>query len=261
MPDHELEATLEEIGERLAYPRPTRMGDAVRARLREPRRPWWDALRTRRYTFVPAFVTIVLMAAIVVLASPDARAAANEFLRLRGIEIFPVASVAPRPTTSATLLFPGERVSLDEARRRVSFPVKAPSDARLGAPDEVRLDLAGTNERLTLIYQRRVSIPVSAEAGVSAVVVEFRGAVDAALFGKAAGPGTRIDSVLVNGAPGYWLEGQPHLFFWRDPSGNIWNETLRLAGNTLIWEQDGVTYRLEAEVSRDEALRIAASFR
>ena len=44
-------------------------------------------------------------------------------------------------------------------------------------------------------------------------------------------------------------------------AGNPQAETLRLAGNTLLWEQDGVTFRLEAQVSRDDALRIAASFR
>ena len=38
-------------------------------------------------------------------------------------------------------------------------------------------------------------------------------------------------------------------------------ETLRLAENTLLWERGGVTYRLEAQVTRDEAIRIASSFR
>ena len=58
-----------------------------------------------------------------------------------------------------------------------------------------------------------------------------------------------------------WLEGTPHQFFYRDSAGNPSPETLRLAGNTLLWEQDGVTFRLEAQVARDEALRIASSFR
>lgn len=257
--DIQLEATLVEIGERLDYPRPTRMADAVRARLREPRR------RARwllgRVGLAPAAVTAALLLIVIALALPGVRAAATEFLRLRGIDIFPSASIAPRPSASPTITFPGERVSLDEARRRVHFAIKTPVDARLGEPDEVRVDVAGTNERVTLVYARRVSIPVSPEAGVSAVVVEFQGHVDATLFGKAVGTGTRLDSVNVDGAPGYWLEGQPHLFFWRDNAGGIQQETLRLAGNTLIWERDGVTYRLEAQVGRDDALRIAASFR
>ena len=59
----------------------------------------------------------------------------------------------------------------------------------------------------------------------------------------------------------YYLSGQPHQFFFFDPAGNLQPETLRLAGNTLLWDQDGYTYRLEAQVSRDEAVRIASSFR
>ena len=55
MSEQELDATLAEVGERLAYPRPTRLADGVRARLREPRPGrWWDALRSPRYAFTPA---------------------------------------------------------------------------------------------------------------------------------------------------------------------------------------------------------------
>jgi hypothetical protein len=59
----------------------------------------------------------------------------------------------------------------------------------------------------------------------------------------------------------YYLAGQPHQFFFRDPAGNLQPETLRLAGNTLLWEDAGVTYRLEAEVSLEEAVRIASTLR
>src|SRR5437867_1441669 len=61
--------------------------------------------------------------------------------------------------------------------------------------------------------------------------------------------------------PGFWLAGEPHQFFYRDPSGNFQADTLRLAGNTLLWEEGGITHRLEAQVSKDEALRIASSVR
>jgi hypothetical protein len=102
---------------------------------------------------------------------------------------------------------------------------------------------------------------VSPEAGVSALIVEFRGRIDEALFGKVTAGGTRIEEVTVNGGRGFWIEGEPHIFFYRDEAGNVWNETLRLAGNTLLWEQDGVTLRLEASLGRDNAMRIAAGFR
>jgi len=265
MTEQELDATLAEVGERLAYPRPTRLADAVRARLREPRAGhWWGALRLPRYAFAPILATLALLALVVVLAVPDARAAAIEFLHLRGIDIFRAPAIAtPAATAVPRATFAGTLTTLNEARRGADFAVLAPADARLGAPDEVYRGKSpnGTHDVVTLVYTIRAGIPVSREAGVSALVVEFRGRVDEGLFGKVAGAGTRIEDVTVSGGRGFWIEGEPHLFFYRDESGNIWNETLRLAGNTLLWEQDGVTFRLEAQVSRDDALRIAASFR
>jgi hypothetical protein len=265
MPVQELEATLADIGERLAYPRPTHLADAVRARLREPRPGrWWDALRSPRYAFLPVIATLAVLALAVVLAVPDARAAASEFLHLRGIDIFRAPAIAtPAATAVPRATFAGGLTTLDDARRRADFTVRAPTDPRLGAPDEVYrgLTTTGSHDVVTLVYTSRTGIPVSREAGVSALVVEFRGRVDETLFAKVAGPGTRIEDVTVNGGMGFWIEGEPHLFFYRDEAGSIWSETLRLAGNTLLWEQDGVTIRLEAQVTREDALRIAASFR
>ena len=39
------------------------------------------------------------------------------------------------------------------------------------------------------------------------------------------------------------------------------SDTLRLAGNTLIWHHGDVLVRLEADVSKATALRIARSMR
>ena len=171
----------------------------------------------------------------------------------------------------ATLADLGEHLAyprptrLADARVRAGFPVRVPSDARLGTPDEVYregADAPSARQRISLVYGQRAGIPISHEPGVSVLVVEFRGTVDENLTGgKGVGPDTKIESLSVNGGRGLWLEGAPHLFFYRDASGIIQTETLRLAGNTLIWEQDGVTFRLEAQVSREDSLRIAASFR
>lgn len=265
MSERELEATLSDVGERLAYPRPTRLADAVGARLREPRSGrWWEALRSPRYAFVPVFATLAVLALAVLVALPEARAAATEFLRLRGIVIFQAPAIAtPSASPVPRASFAGALMTLDEARRGADFTVRAPTDPRLGAPDEVYRGTSpnGTHDVITLVYSSRAGIPVSREKGVSALVVEFRGRVDETLFGKVAAAGTRIEDLIVNGGKGFWIEGEPHLFFYRDDAGVVWNETLRLAGNTLLWEQDGVTYRLEAQVTREDALRIAASFR
>jgi len=261
MPEQELEATLVDLGERLAYPHPTRLADAVRARLHEPRAPrWWDAIRSPRYAFAPALATLALILVVSLAAVPEARAFADEFLRLRGIDIFRTTATPSAPAASAAVPFPGERVSLEDARRRAPF-LRVPTDARLGTPDQVYIDQTQAGERVTLVYVSRAGIPVSRDAGVSAVVVVFRGRVDDSLFGKVTAPGTRIEEVSVSGGRGFWLEGAPHQFFYRDAAGNPWPETLRLAGNTLLWEQSDATFRLEAQISREEAIRIGASAR
>jgi hypothetical protein len=256
-PEGELEATLADLGRRLAYPRPGPLAAAVRARLAERRRPmpWW-----RRYPLAPALVTAALLLIVVALGSPGVRAAAQDFLRLRGIDIFPVPSVptlTPRPSASPSSgLIPGDRVTLAEAQRRVHFTIRQP--AALGTPDEIYVDPA---ERVTLVYRDRPGIPQSPATGVAALVVQFPGTVDSTFFGKAIGPDTTLTQVTVNGVTGYWLEGAPHFFFYRLENGSVLQETLRLAGNTLIWVENGVTLRVEANVTRETAVRIAESLR
>ncbi len=252
MRDEELEATLRDIGTRLDYPAPVAMASAVRARLRVPRRGGWRAF------LAPVAVTAALLVIVVGLVASDFPTNAVDFLRVRGIDIFPVPSV-PATLPPPKITFGGDRVTLAEARSRVHFAVQVP--AELGAPDDVYVETVGTTERLTLVYRQRSGIPVSPTAGVSALVTELGGTIDAQLVGKGTGPDSPIEQVNVGGGRGYWIEGAPHLFFYRDPSGNAVQETLRLAGNTLVWEQGAVTMRLEAQVTKDEALRIAASFR
>lgn len=267
--DAALEARLREVGTRLAYPATPDLWPAVRRRIGAPRRrtAWLATFRSQRFGYAPAFAaTALLLIAAVLLASPDARAAAEELLGLRGIQIFRTPATASpsatRPATPTATPTPslGARVSLEEARQQAPFRVLVPTDAALDAPDEVYVEGSGQSFRVTFVYRTRPGIPVSEQAGVSALFVEFAGRVEAPLFGKALDPGTKLDQVTVNGGPGFWLEGKPHQFFYQDQAG-IRLETLRLAGNTLIWEQAPLTLRLEAQVDEATALRIATSVR
>ena len=61
-----------------------------------------------------------------------------------------------------------------------------------------------------------------------------------------------ITRVRVNGARGYFIGGQH--------SVSLPDELRpRLAGNTLVWVRDAVTYRLETKLGRAAALRLARS--
>ena len=66
--------------------------------------------------------------------------------------------------------------------------------------------------------------------------------------------------MTVNGEPGVWLE-EPHLVFFEDLRGRVRQSTGRLAGKTLLWQHGDVTLRLEGDLSKEEALRIARTGR
>src|SRR5205823_12360200 len=99
--------------------------------------------------------------------------------------------------------------------------------------------------------------------GVAILVSEFRGDVDPASvpIGKVVGPDTHLEQLRVNGGDGFWLEGHPHLFFYHDANGNLRDESLRLAGNTLVWDQGDLTIRVEGAPTKEQAVRIATSLR
>jgi len=256
--DRELERALAEIGERL--PSPARdMWPAVRERIDKRRARRWWALGVPRGMLAPITATFAILLVVAFALTPDLVARAAEILGLRGVQIFRVtATPSPAPTSAAPVTFTGQRASsLEEASRICGFQVREPT--ALGTPDDIYVDAAPV--RVTLVYRSRQGMPATALPGISALVVEFRGRLDQAVVGKTAGPEAHLESVPLNGGVATWLSGQPHQFFYFDPNGNFQPETLRLAGNTLLWEEGGVTYRLEAQVTKEEAVRIASTLR
>ena len=54
--------------------------------------------------------------------------------------------------------------------------------------------------------------------------------------------------VTVNDGRGYWIDGPAHFFYYRDPTGQFVDETAREVGDTLIWNDGEITYRLESQL-------------
>ena len=69
----------------------------------------------------------------------------------------------------------------------------------------------------------------------------------------------RVERTTVGGAPAYWVAGGEHFFFYRDTNGHLDQETIRLVGDTLIWESNGLTLRIEGAPSLDAARAVAES--
>ncbi len=270
--NEQLEAMLRQIGREIDYPPTPMLASRVRERLAasKPRRSWfWMPSGTSRGLAV-ALVCIVLACGSLLALWPAARIAVADRLGLRGTDITLVPFVpAATPTTEPvpTPMPVGERLSLgtamtlDEARGRLRFAIPRPTLPEIGTPEGVYVASEPSGGRVSLVYAPRAGVPATAETGVGLLLVAFQGGLEPAFFGKGLGPNTRIEAVSINGGQGFWIEGRPHMYFYRDTGGQIRDETVRLAGNVLLWDQDGLTLRLESALSKEEAMRLANSVR
>ena len=165
------------------------------------------------------------------LAVPPARTAVLDWLGLRGVSIVRVDELPPTPAIERLDL--GQKITPEEAPLWLRVPDDEPDSIYMGN-GTVSL-LWGTPDRVRLL------------------LTEFRGE---ALIEKLVETDTRVENVTVNGQPGVWIE-EPHIVFFEDLRGRVRQSTGRLAGKTLLWQHGEVTLRLEGDLSKEEALRIA----
>jgi hypothetical protein len=251
----ELERTLRELAQELDYPQTPSLAAAVEQRLRaeHPARP----LRKRRLAVALAVAFVLPTAAFA--AVPSIRDAVLELFGSRGVQIVRTPSLLPLPPAAKLEL--GRPITLTRAQSLLGFRVLSPHIGELGAPDEAYYRPFPAGGALSLVYRARAGIPRSPFTTRGLLLTEFRG-TDAPVFArKFVGAGTSIEPVSVNGQAGVWLAGRPHEFAYLDEHGQTQTESLRLAGNTLLWVRGRLTLRLEGANSKATALGIARSVR
>jgi hypothetical protein len=141
----------------------------------------------------------------------------------------------------------GRRVTPDDARRRAGFALRLPR--RYPAPGAVYLDRDAGGAAVTAVWRR-------AGDRARAVLTQWH---PARLKFRKLLRFTVARPVQVDGGQGLWIEGEDHEVFYLDAHGGRHRGPPYLAGNTLIWQRDGTTYRLEADVDLEHALALAAS--
>jgi hypothetical protein len=248
---------LRALGRELAYPATPEIAATVRERLRD--QPLRRHLGARR-TVLMAFAVAVLAATAAVAAVPAARHAVLDWLGLRSVRIerVPTRPTARRPGAAGVGLELGRRATLSGARASVRFPILTPQLAGLGAP-EVYVSSSPPGGRVTLLYATRPGLPPAVGRGVGMLITEFQGDQPVAFIEKTLGPGTTAEQLTLRGEPAVWISGQPHVVVFRDADGTIREDTLRLAGNTLLWRRGAVLLRIEAHITEAAAIRIARS--
>src|SRR5512132_730033 len=271
----DLEGALADLAAALEFPPTPDLAGAVATRLAEAPaagptrargrgRPAGFGRLTGWRRLAVAGLVAALLAAAVLVASPGTREAVARRLGLRGVGVElggpPPPTVTTRPGERLDLGL-GERVTLEEARRRVGFPVLVPGAAGFRQPAAVFVnENVPPGGRVDLVYRARPGLPASPFTDAGLLVTEFRGQPSPLFLKKLAVAGM-VEEVTVGGEPGYWFSGEPHFFTYEDAGGNVREEQTRLAGNTLVWQRGDLTLRLEGEITRQEALAIAESMR
>lgn len=204
-------------------------------------------------------LALLLVLAAALLTAEPVRAWVIEVLRLGAVRIFlqPPNELVPPPTAlpsigdsaasaSGSLDWMGE-TTLADAAVRLPFAIQLPSwPADLGVPDHVYVqELAGMAlMSVWLDPQQAGRVRLSLHALASDAIVHKFAPVT-------------VTETQVNGQPALWTEG-PYLV--RVGRGDIEPRRL-ITGHVLIWNHDDTTYRLETDLSLEEAIRVAESLR
>lgn len=262
MKEMNFEAQLRSVASRMEYPRTPDIAGVVSARLRQPTRP---RLISKPLAWSLTLALIVLSSLMLI---PPARAAILEFIQVGVVRIFraeptPIVTAQPVPpvqlpviatpalTASPQSLIPllqrmaGE-TTLEEVQARVTYPILLPSfPSDLGPPDHIFVQDA--DGPMTIMVWLDLQDP-----GEIQMSLHFLPPESWAI--KKVEP-AMIEETQVNGNYAIWAVGPYPV---RYKNGEL-EFTRMIDGHVLIWEQEGITYRLETDLPLDEAIKIAES--
>lgn len=257
-PAPELEARLSALARAVEWPPTPELRPAF-ARPAAAPKPRFQPAPSR---WALAAVAVLVIVATLLAYTPTRNAIAgwlNLHTNIRHTTSLPTPSPLPSGTLGSTLGL-GTPTTLAAAQSTVGWQVLVP--AQLGTPDAVYVQMppAGPLQgEVSLVYAPRPGIAAASQTGVGVLVTEARGSVNEQFFAKTIGPGTTIKDVSVNGHDGWWISGQPHAFVFIDANNDPRYDTLRLATNTLVIDEEGTIVRIEANVGEAVAEQIAAS--
>jgi hypothetical protein len=91
------------------------------------------------------------------------------------------------------------------------------------------------------------------------LITQLHARTDEESLGKLLLDETIVQRVDVDGARGFWIEGELHTVVILDRDGDAVVDSARLVGNTLLYVEEGRTVRIEGDLTLDQALNVAAS--
>ena len=258
MSEMDFENKLRSIASGMEYPRTPNIVGSVTARLRNPTRPRFNSKA------LAWSLTIILVLCSSLMLIPPARAAILEFIQIGVVRIFPQPaeptiesvstatpeSITPLKATSASSnLIPilnqmAGKTTLADAQNKAEFSILLPAyPADLGQPDYVYVQNAGGN--MVILVWLDPQQPDKA-------LMSLHFIPNGSWAIKKMEPAV-IQETSVDGERAIWATGPYPIIF---SNGDIQFERL-VSGHVLIWAGLDVTYRLETDLSLEEAVKIA----
>lgn len=261
MREIEFEDQVKAIASGMEYPRTPDIAGRVTTRLRESGRPRFISKR------LSWSLTIILVLLSSLMLIPTARAAIIDFIQIGIVRIFPpqptpvpvpveefpstMTPTTATPRSTSIPLIPmleniAGKTTLEDAQQKVDFPILLPTHPpELGNPDVVFVqNLDG--EMVVLVWLD----PEHPKDILMSLHIVPRGSW---AIGKV--EPAIVEKTNVNGRSAIWAVGPYPLIL-----SNGDTQFMRMInGHVLIWADGDVTYRLESNLSLEEALKIAES--
>ncbi len=257
MTDQQLADALRSLSPQIAYPPTPDLTGAVKQGI-QPSRPVRRMPRSGRLAAIAAMLVVVLLAGVLLI--PETRSTVADWFGVPGIGIWFEDEPEEVPVYGKPFHL-GERVTLDVARAEAGFDVLVPESELVAEPDEVYIIRQFTGNIISFVYHANEDIPETEQTGVGILLTQFAGHLHQGMYGKGAPPGVIVEELELNSLHAYWISGEPHTFYWSRDNGGTGQDRLRMAGNTLLWQQGDITLRLESALDRDTVLAIAASMK
>jgi hypothetical protein len=203
----------------------------------------------RRRWLAAAAMALLLVGALLA-GSSSIRDSVAEFLGIDGLRI----EFGEPETTPTSMPNLGTPTTQQDLARWLPFTPMQP--AALGEPDAVYLRILDNGDTLGILaWEPGDSLPRTAETNLGALLLQFAPPEDTGMMLKTVGLSTgTVTDTVVDGNRAFWVTGASELTIFDGQSTES-----RPTGNVLIWQQDGIGFRLESALTMDEAIAIAES--
>ncbi len=251
----EVDALLRRVAGSLSYPATPPISMAVRGRLQTRRSTAERAvdalaavgMRPLQQAALGA-LALAVIAIGVSLAVPTSRSALADFFHLGHVRVERQPLIGPTPSSLSPQSFARPSTFI-VAEQIADFPLRLPTrDNERLLPEEVYVQ-GETSSLPTIIF-------VYEDEGYDLYETRL------SYFAKGGPDPSLIHDIQLDGQPAYWIDQGGHVASFLDEQGRVVVESRRSVERaTLLWERDGITYRLETALSQTQAIQVAESLR